>query len=173
MQSHPDFHKFHQKLPRGRREFLAFMLIISFISVNIIAPLNTMFEIGFTLENYLHILVVLPLIWVAVIATVLLTQKPARALVEKIIQPTDSFNAHIVVETLCSVLFIAAIMSIVGRWIGEKHISLEAIVHFFDTFPRAFTIAFFTETILAQPIARLIMTKYHVAKDCKKQVESC
>jgi hypothetical protein len=165
MEKHPDFHKFHKKLPRSRRESLAFMLMISFISVNIIAPLNTMFEVGFSWENYLRVLTVLPLIWVAVIGTVLLTQKPARKLVGAILRPTDSFNAHIVIETLISVCLIATIMSVVGRWIGERQVGPEAIMGFFYTFPRAFTIAFATEMLIAQPVARFVMQKYHLRRD--------
>jgi hypothetical protein len=38
---------FHMKLPRRKREFVLFMAIISVVSVNIIAPLITCFELGF------------------------------------------------------------------------------------------------------------------------------
>lgn len=165
MDTHPEFQKFHTKLPRNGKEFLLFMLIISFISMNIIAPLNMMFMIGFSWENYFHFLKLIPFIWVTVIAAVLLTQKPARKIVETIIKPSDSFNAHILTETLLSVVFIAFIMSIVGTWIGQGKVNLNPIVHFFDIFPRAFTIAFVVEALIAQPIARLVMKKYHAKKD--------
>lgn len=40
---------FYMKLPRSKKEFALFMAIISIISVNIIAPLITCFELGFHL----------------------------------------------------------------------------------------------------------------------------
>lgn len=41
--------EFFMKLPRSRREFALFMAIILIISVNIIVPLITCFEMGFHL----------------------------------------------------------------------------------------------------------------------------
>jgi hypothetical protein len=41
--------EFHMKLPRNKKEFALFMAVISIISVNIIAPLITCFEMGFHL----------------------------------------------------------------------------------------------------------------------------
>lgn len=38
--------EFYMKLPRNKKEFALFMAIISIISVNIIAPLITCFEVG-------------------------------------------------------------------------------------------------------------------------------
>lgn len=40
------------RLPRNGKEFILFLGIISILSVNIIAPLITMFEIGFSLEAW-------------------------------------------------------------------------------------------------------------------------
>lgn len=39
--------KFYMNLPRNKKEFALFMAVVSIISVNIIAPLITCFEIGF------------------------------------------------------------------------------------------------------------------------------
>lgn len=169
MKNHPDFYKFHKKLPRSQKEFLLFMLVMSLISVNIIAPLNMMFVSGFSWETYLGFLPMLPILWIVVIVVVLATRMPAEMLVNKIVKPTDSFNARIVVDTLCSVLLIAVIMSVVGTWIGMGSVSLDPIVHFFDIFPRAFVISFVVESFLAQPVARLVMQAYHDKKDAHVQ----
>jgi len=42
--------EFYTKLPRNKKEFALFMAVISVISVNIIAPLITFFEVGFTCQ---------------------------------------------------------------------------------------------------------------------------
>lgn len=65
--------EFYMKLPRSKKEFILFMMVISIISVNIIAPLITCFEIGFHLSVWAHTLKVIPFVWCSVIAVVLLT----------------------------------------------------------------------------------------------------
>lgn len=59
---------FYMKLPRNKKETAIFILIISIISVNIIAPLITCFEIGFSMQVWLNTFKVMPFIWVSVVA---------------------------------------------------------------------------------------------------------
>jgi hypothetical protein len=158
-----DHNKFNTHLPRNQREFLAFLLIVSLISVNIIPVIITGLEIGFSVKMWREVLSVIPFLWAAIIVIVLLAQKPLRALTHKILQPTDSFNAHIIVEILVSVLMLSIILTIVGTWIGTRHISIDPIMHFFELWPRNFTVAFFVEMFLAQPIARMVLHHYHHA----------
>ncbi|GHU06993.1 hypothetical protein FACS189431_0840 [Alphaproteobacteria bacterium] len=163
----PDRQKFYMRMPRSTREFIAFMLVISLISVNIIPVIISGLASGFSLELWQDLLMILPLVWVAVIAVVLLTRKPAQFLANKIVRPTDSFNAHIIVNTLCSVLLMSVILTIVGTWIGTRHISPDPFVHFFEMWPRNFTVAFVVEMVIAQPIARAVMHHYHMHIDAK------
>ena len=94
---------FYMKLPRNSKESVLFIVMISIISVNIIAPLITCFEIGFNMSVWADVMKVLPLIWISVVVLVLLTFKPAEIMTEKIINKEDSFNSHIIVNTLCTV----------------------------------------------------------------------
>jgi len=84
---------FYMKLPRNKKEFALFMAVISIISVNIIAPLITGFEVGISLKIWADTLKVIPIIWIAVIALVLITHKPAEWLTARI-KEGDSL-AHI------------------------------------------------------------------------------
>jgi len=156
-----DQQKFYMRLPRKQREELAFMLIISLISVNIIPVIICGLSIGFSLAMWRDVLAVLPILWLAVVATVLLTRRPAAALTDKILRPTDSFNARMIVNTLCSVLLMSVILTVVGTWIGGRRISLEPLAHFFELWPRNFAVAFAVEALLAQPIARAVIHRYH------------
>jgi hypothetical protein len=163
----PDKQKYHMRMPRNRRESIAFMLIISLISVNIIPVLISGLTTGFSLEMWRNLLIILPILWFTVILVVLLVREPATMLADKIVCPTDSFNAHIVINTLCSVFMVSIILTVVGTWIGGRHISIEPIVHFFEIWPRNFAIAFFVEILLAQPVARLVMHHYHTRIDTR------
>ena len=158
---------FYMKLPRNKKEFALFMAIVSIVSVNIIAPLITCFEMGFHLYVWADVLTVLPFIWLSVIALVLLTYKPAERLTAKIIAADDSFNAHIVVNILCTVLMMSVFLTVIGTWIGSRRISAEPILNFFYKWPRNFAISFGVEAVIAQPLARLVMLKLHRASDRK------
>ncbi|MDR0887327.1 MAG: hypothetical protein LBM97_01405 [Candidatus Nomurabacteria bacterium] len=160
-----DHHKFHTHLPRGKKEFALFMLIVSVISVCVIAPLVTFSEIGISGEAYLGALKILPFIWLCIIPLVLLTEKPAMFLAGKIVKKGDSFSVTVLINVLCNVFLISIFMTIIGSWIGQGDISWEPIRHFFLKWSRNFAIAFTVESLIAQPIARLVMSKVHIKKD--------
>lgn len=159
--------EFYMKLPRNGKEMSLFIAIISIISVNIIAPLITCFEMGFKLKIWGQCLNILPFIWISVIILVLLTHKPADLMTKRIIKKEDSFNAHIIINTLCTVFIMSIFLTIIATWIGMKKISMEPIQMFFYKWPRNFAIAFAVELIVAQPIARFIMYKLHILSDKK------
>lgn len=159
--------EFHMKLPRNKKEFALFMAVISIISVNIIAPLITCFEFGFHLEVWGRVYRVLPFIWLSVIGLVLLTYTPAERMTNKIIKKTDSFNAHIIVNILCTVFLMSICLTVVGTWIGSGKFSMEPIRLFFYKWPRNFAISFAVELLVAQPIARTVMVYLHKKKDAE------
>ena len=155
------------KLPRNKKEFALFMAIISIISVNIIAPLITCFEVGFSMKSWSYALQAMPYLWICVIALVLITYKPAEFLTAKIIKKDDSFNSHIVINVLCTVFLMSLFMTIIGTWIGSGQISMDPIFGFFYKWPRNFTISFAIELLVAQPIARMILQIIHKSNDKK------
>ncbi|MDD2533314.1 MAG: hypothetical protein PHC86_01270 [Eubacteriales bacterium] len=158
---------YYMKLPRNKQEFALFMAVISIISVNLIAPLITFFELGFRLSIWADTLKVIPLIWVTVIALVLITYKPAEWLTYRIVKKGDSFDAHMLINIIFSVLLMSIFLTVIGTWIGSRQISLDPIRLFFYKWPRNFAISFFVEAYVAQPIARLVMLKLHQTQDAK------
>lgn len=156
------------KLPRNKKEFALFIAVISVISVNIIAPLITCFEVGFHLYVWADVLKVLPFIWLSVVALVLITYKPAEWLTSKFTNEGDSFSAHIIVNILCTVFLMSIFLTVIGTWIGCRSITLEPIVGFFHKWPRNFAVSFGIELLVAQPIARFVMFKLHQHLDTKK-----
>jgi len=159
--------KFYMNLPRNKVEFVFFMLIVSLISVNIIAPLITCLEMGFSADTYLTTLKSLPFIWLAVIVLVLITYKPASWMTNKVLSREDSFNAKILVNILVTVFMLSIVLTIVAPMIAERTLSLEPLEQFIYRWPRNFTIAFGIELLIAQPIARGIIYLIHKAKDKK------
>lgn len=163
--------EFYMKLPRNKKEFALFMGIISIISVNIIAPVITCFEAGFHLYVWADVLSILPFLWIAVIIIVLLTYIPAEKFTAKIVSKDDSFNAHIVINILCTVLLMSVFLTVIGTWIGTRSITIEPIRMFFYKWPRNFAISLFVEMCIAQPIARFAIFNLHLMKD-KEEVSN-
>ena len=160
--------KFYQRLPRNRREFALFLAVVSILSVNLIAPLITCFELGFSLAVWQDCLRVLPLLWLCVIAMVLLTYRPAEWLTQCITEPGDSFGASVTVNILCTVLLMSIFLTVFGTWIGSRRISLEPIRLFFFKWPRNFALSFAVEALVAQPVARAVMALLHRRLDAKR-----
>lgn len=156
-----DHHKFGTHLPRSGRESLLFVLVISLISVNIIPVIISGVSLGFTVDMWVGVLQVLPLLWTVVIAVVVVTRKPAMWLTGLVVRKEDSFRAHIFADMVCSVLLISVILTVVGPWVGTWSLTKAPLVHFFESWPRNFMIAFIVEATLAQPVARLVMRGYH------------
>lgn len=159
--------EYYMKLPRGKREFALFMAVISVISVNMIAPLITCFELGFHLYVWANVMKVLPLVWMSVIAVVLITYKPAEFLTNLVAAKDDSFRARVTINILCTVFLMSMLLTVVGTWIGSRRVSDEPIRMFFYKWPRNFAISFAVEALVAQPVARRVMLVMHRAMDAK------
>ncbi|KKI89206.1 membrane protein [Bacillus sp. SA1-12] len=150
------------RLPQNSKEGLIFLLIISIISVNTIPQIIMGMERGFSIENYLETLKIIPFMWIIV---VLLVKVVAGPLVGKVMPKfagqTDGFNARVLLNTLLNVTVLSMLLTIIGTWIGTKQISLEPFQHFFHSWFRNFGVAFWIELLIAQPIARFAMKKIH------------
>jgi len=157
------------KLPRSKREFILFLVTLSVISMNIIAPLITCFEMGFSLNSWIHVFPIMPILWPSVIATVLITYKPAEFLTSKLTQKGDSFHAVITLNIMCTVFLMSIILTIVGTWVGNRGISMEPLVNFFYKWPRNFAISLAVEILIAQPIARRVMFTLHKYRDARNK----
>ncbi|MBQ6144392.1 MAG: hypothetical protein IJI81_01235 [Lactococcus sp.] len=152
---------FYMKLPRNSKEFALFLGIVAVISVNIIAPVISGFEVGFSLATWRQTLTILPVMLVAVVIFVLLTHMPAEKVAAILTEETDSFNAKITITILINVAIMSVLMTIVGAMIAMQTISLTPFQQFFYKWPRNFTIALLTEMLIAQPIARWVMPYLH------------
>ncbi|MEK3947368.1 hypothetical protein [Paenibacillus sp. FSL H7-0703] len=79
-----------ERLPQNAKEGILFLLIISIISVNTIAPIIMGLERGFSKENYLETLKIIPFMWIIVVLLVrfwielLVAQPIARFAMKKI-----------------------------------------------------------------------------------------
>ncbi|WP_342562302.1 hypothetical protein NST84_22145 [Paenibacillus sp. FSL R7-0345] len=150
------------RLPQSPKESLLFMLIVSIISVNTIAPIITGLQLGFSKDTYLETLKVIPIMWIIVILLVRFVAEPlVGRVMPKLVGQTDGFNARVLLNTLLNVTVLSILLTIIGTWVGTKHISLEPFQNFFYSWFRNFGVAFWIELLIAQPIARFAMKKLH------------
>ncbi|MBQ8179854.1 MAG: hypothetical protein IJ026_05395 [Candidatus Methanomethylophilaceae archaeon] len=159
---------FYMRLPRNRPEFVLFMVIVSLLSVNTIAPIITFMETEVSWETYVHVLSILPILWPTVIATVLITYRPAGYLTSRVTSQGDSFRSCVTINILCTVFLMSIILTVVGAWIGNGAITTEPLEMFLYRWPRNFGIALGIEMLFAQPIARWVLEKYHIRADSRQ-----
>lgn len=158
------------RLPRSAKEGILFLLIISIISVNTIAPIIVGLERGFSKEVYIDTLKILPFMWIIVVLLVKLVAGPiVGKVMPKFVGQTDGFNARVLLNTLLNVSVLSLLLSIIGTWVGTKQISLEPLKNFLHIWPRNFGIAFWIELLVAQPIARFAMKTLHASQARKKE----
>ncbi|WP_313467494.1 hypothetical protein [Carnobacterium sp.] len=158
------------RLPQSPKEGILFMVIISVISVNIIAPTIMMLGQGFNIENYLETLRIIPFMWVIIVLLITLVAEPiVGKVMPKFLGETDGFNAHILLNTFLTVTVISVCMSIIGPWVGMREISIEPFQSFFPNWFKNFGVAIWVELLIAQPIARFVMCKLHIKQKNKKE----
>ncbi|KAF6574681.1 hypothetical protein H6F38_27955 [Paenibacillus sp. EKM208P] len=149
-----------ERLPQNAKEGILFLLIISIISVNTIAPIIMGLERGFSKENYLETLKIIPFMWIIVVLLVRLVAGPlVGKVIPKFVEQTDGFNARVLLNTLLNVTVLSVLLTIIGTWVGTKQISLEPFQNFFHSWFRNFGVAFWIGLLVAQPIARFAMKK--------------
>ncbi|MBD8069104.1 hypothetical protein [Bacillus sp. PS06] len=157
-----------ERLPQNPKEGIIFLLIISIISVNTISPIIMGLERGFSKQNYVESLKIIPFMWIIVVLLVRLVAGPlVGKVMPKFVGKTDGFNARVLLTILLNVTVLSMLLTIIGTWVGTKQISLEPFQNFFHSWFRNFGVAFWIELIVAQPIARFVMKKIH-AKQARK-----
>ncbi len=162
-----------ERLPQNEKEGILFLLIISIISVNTIAPIIMGLERGFSKENYLETLKIIPFMWIIVVLLVRLVAGPlVGKVIPKFAGQTDGFNARVLLNTLLNVTVLSVLLTIIGTWVGTKQISLEPFQNFFHSWFRNFGVAFWIELLIAQPIARFAMKKYTQDRLAKRECKS-
>lgn len=150
------------RLPQNAKEDILFLLIVSIISVNTIAPIIMGMERGFSKESYFETLKIIPFMWVIVVLLVKVVAGPlVGKIMPKFVGKTDGFNARILLSTVLNVTVLSILLTIIGSWVGTKQISLEPFQNFFHSWFRNFGVAFWIELVIAQPIARFAMKKVH------------
>ena len=153
--------EFQRRLPQNLRETVLFMAIISVISVNLIAPVITGLEIGFSVQHWAAVMPQLPLLWLSVIILVVLTQQPAAKMAGWFLGEQPSFRAAMLITAMCNVFLMSLVLTIIGTWIGTGQVTMTPVTHFFSKWPRNYTIALIVEAFIAQPIARWVMARLH------------
>lgn len=157
-----------ERLPHNAREGVVFMLVISFLSVNTIAPLIMLFERGFHWSVYEEALRLMPFLWLLVIGVVRFIAGPiVGRLGRRFIDRTDSFTAQVTMTILLNVMVISIVMTLIGTWISEGAVHWIPLDEWFNRWFRNASLAFCIECFFAQPIARAVMVRLHRRADAR------
>lgn len=157
--------KFFMRLPRNKREFALFLLVVSLISVNLIAPTVTCMELGFSPEAWCATYSAIAFVWVLVVACVIATKRPVEHVCAKVADENDSYNMQILLNIVISVLFLSVLLTLLAPMVATGETFGHSASEFVYRWPRNFGVALFVEALIAQPIARAVMNRYHIAHD--------
>lgn len=150
------------RVPHNRKEFVIFLVVVAFLSVNLIAPVITGMERGFTWSTYLETLKFAPLVFLIVIVIIPFIINPlVGRLVRAFVRPADGFNARVLFTVLFTVTVMSLTMTVIGNWVGTGSITLDPFRNYFEKWPRNFAVAFWIEALIVQPIARQVMVRIH------------
>lgn len=161
------------RLPKNGKEGFIYGLIICAITVCIMMTVNVWAGAGtMNGEIFLSMLKTYPICLIAaMLIETFIVGKITNVLLNKFTIPSDGFNARILFNILFCVTGMSIIMTIVGSMIGTGKISLDPFIHFPTTWPRNFCIAFWCEILVAQPIARFAMKKWHNVQSNKAEIQ--
>lgn len=157
-----------KRLPKNGKEGAIFGAIICTLSVLFIGSINMILAAGeFNGDVAMDMLLMLPIIWVIVmIIEPVAIGRFAEFCSSKFISPTDGFAARIMFRTLFTVLGMSFTMTLIGDIMGNGF-TTDIFTNFIQIWPRNFLLALFLESVVIQPLARLVMVKMHEAQDRK------
>jgi len=160
------------RLPHNPREGIIFGTIVTAISCLIIGGANVYLSVSS--EIFVKsFLTSYPFIFLfAFVVSSFIVENIARRVVARFYRPGDSVNSMICYNLIIFVLMMSAIMSVLGPFAGQIAGFLFTgsafdIAYLFENWPniwpRNFCIAFWTEMLIAQPVARRVMVRIHSA----------
>lgn len=157
-----------KRLPRNAKEGLLYGALISTMTVLFMTSFSTIYFAGtFNGEVAFAILKMIPVMWVIVmVIEPAIFGRLAETLTAKFTKPTDSFNAKILYRILFTVLGMSAAMTFIGDLAGNGFHS-DIFSNWLQYWPRNFLIVLAAESLVIQPIARLVMVKLHDGQDKK------
>lgn len=160
------------RLPKTKKEGIIYGGVIAIITVIVMVFLNITLEFKKIDGQVLFVIAVtIPIFWiVAMLLENFVIGRISEQLLKKFTLKTDGFNTKILFNILFCVTGMSFIMTIIGGIYGEilsiKSITLKPILDIPLHWPRNFFVAFWCEILLAQPLARFVMKKIHLA--CEK-----
>lgn len=154
--------KEENRLPKNDKEGLLYGVIIAGITCIIMSTINIATSFGkIDQEVILIILKSIPVIFIiAMLLENFVIGKIAEKLTHTFSDHSDGFNAQLLFRILFTVTGMSICMTFVGDMFGNG-ISWSSFGRFPSHWPRNFSLALWTELLIAQPPARFAMKKIH------------
>lgn len=152
------------RLPQTNKEGLIYGSVICSITVLFMASFNIYLQFQtVSLDVILTIIKVFPIFFVlAMVLEHFIVSRFAETMVNKFVNDTDSFNARLLFTVLFTVIGMSCMMTLIGDVVGHGlRIESGIVGRYVSALPRNFSIVLFIELVIAQPVARKVMTTIH------------
>ncbi|MBP1044301.1 DUF2798 domain-containing protein [Vagococcus sp. BWB3-3] len=165
--------KQERRLPQTSKEGLLYGVVICGITAFLMASFNIYLQVKqVNMTLVVMILKAFPLFFlIALLLETFVMHQPVEKLVRKFTEKDDSFNAVILFTVLFTVVGMSFSMTIIGDFIGHGFLIEQGfLLRFLAAWPRNFAIVLMIELLIAQPLARKVMTVLHQNKSAEYQV---
>lgn len=159
------------RLPWNSKEGVIFGLIIAGLSCLFIGGYNMIDQLGLSWETARSMVICLPIIWIiAFFFATFIAGRISNFFCNKFLAPSDSVNARLLGNLVCTVFIMSFSFSFIGAFVGNV-VELAAggapefmsiIENHRFVWPRNFFVAVVVEMFIAQPAARMVMKRMHL-----------
>lgn len=144
-------------MPRTKREGIFYGVVMAFTMSMFMNLLNTFLHAGVSMQSLGRALILQPVILaIVMIVEGLLVSNLAQKAMKRFVRAKDSIEAHALAQTVCMVTGMSLAMSLIGLVLAGTPLA-ELPLRFTSAWPMNFCAAFWWQTLVTGPIARMAL----------------
>lgn len=144
-------------MPRTKREGMFYGVVMAFTMSMFMNLLNTFLHAGVSMQSLGRALILQPVILaIVMIVEGLLVSNLAQKAMKRFVRAKDSIEAHALARTVCMVTGMSLAMSLIGLVLAGTPLA-ELPLRFTSAWPMNFCAAFWWQTLVTGPIARMAL----------------
>ena len=144
-------------MPRTKREGIFYGVVMAFTMSIFMNLLNTFLHAGVSMQSLGRALILQPVILaIVMIVEGLLVSNLAQKAMKRFVRAKDSIEAHALARTVCMVTGMSLAMSLIGLVLAGTPLA-ELPLRFTSAWPMNFCAAFWWQTLVTGPIARMAL----------------
>ena len=144
-------------MPRTKREEIFYGAVMAFTMSLFMNLFNTFLHAGVSMESLGRVLLLQPIIFaIVMLVEGLVVSNLVHKAMKRFVQVKDSPKARALAQTVCMVTGMSLAMSLIGLVLAGTPLA-ELLLRFASAWPMNFCAAFWWQTLVTGPIARMAL----------------